>query len=184
MSTIYTFHNETDAGTLATGDTLLVYDVSAARTRKTTVGQLMSDAAAVVSTTATTIAITAASHANRTLLVNSTAPAVITLPAASGTGAVYRIVMGVAATATETTIKVANATDVMKGYVFCVTTSSDNAEGFKTTATSDSIEMNGTTKGGVIGDHYELIDVATGIWIVRGFSAPTGSEATPFDATV
>jgi hypothetical protein len=40
MATIYTFNNETDAGALATGDKLLVYDVSAARTRSTTVNSL------------------------------------------------------------------------------------------------------------------------------------------------
>ena len=184
MSTIYTFHNETDAGELASDDKLLVYDTSAGSTRSTTVANVISAGAAVVSTTATSLSITAATHANRTVLVNSSAPAVITLPAATGTGNEYRFVIGVAATATETTIKVANATDVMRGYVFAVTTSSDNAEGFKTSATSDSIEMNGTTKGGVAGDLYELVDVATGIWSIRGFTAPTGSETTPFDATV
>jgi hypothetical protein len=40
MGTIYTFNNETDAGDLATGDKLLVYDASAARTRSTTVNDL------------------------------------------------------------------------------------------------------------------------------------------------
>jgi hypothetical protein len=40
MATIYTFNNETDAGDLATGDKLLVYDASAARTRSTTVDKL------------------------------------------------------------------------------------------------------------------------------------------------
>jgi hypothetical protein len=40
MATIYTFNNETDAGDLATGDKLLVYDASAARTRSTTVNAL------------------------------------------------------------------------------------------------------------------------------------------------
>lgn len=172
------------AGTVTLSDQVPTLNATTARGAYATLGQVLSAASAVVATTATTIAITAASHANRTVLINSTAPAVVTLPAASGTGNTYRFVMGVAATATETTIKVANATDVMRGYVFCVTTSSDNAEGFKTTATSDSIEMNGTTKGGVAGDIYELTDVATGIWSVRGFSAPTGTEATPFDATV
>lgn len=184
MATIYTFNNETDAGTLASGDKLLVYDVSAGRTRSTTVGQIITDAAAVVSTTATTITVTAATHGNRTLLINSAAPAVATLPAATGSGTKYRFVIGVAATATETTIKVANATDVMRGYVFAVTTSSDNAEAFKTSATSDAIELNGTTKGGLPGDVFELVDVATGIWSVLGFTAPTGSEVTPFAAEV
>jgi hypothetical protein len=72
----------------------------------------------------------------------------------------------------------------MKGVVWASTTTSDNAEAFKTAASSDSIEMNGTTKGGVAGDLYILKDVASGVWSVQGFTAPTGTEATPFDATV
>lgn len=40
MGTIYTFQNETDAGTLAADDKVMVYDASAARTRTTTVDKL------------------------------------------------------------------------------------------------------------------------------------------------
>ncbi len=40
MGTIYTFQHLTDAGTLASGDQLLVHDVSAARARVTTIGEL------------------------------------------------------------------------------------------------------------------------------------------------
>ena len=140
----------------------------------------------IVATTAgaTTLTITAASHAGRTVTLNNTAPIAVTLPQATGTGSRYRFWVGVVATATASTIKVANATDVMAGYAFCVTTSSDNAEGFKTSASSDTISLNGTTLGGVVGDIIDIEDVKTGVFAVRMFTAPTGTEATPFSASV
>jgi len=141
-------------------------------------------AGAVVATTATSLSVTAALHAGRTIVVNSAAPIAVTMPAATGTGAKYHFVIGVAATATGHTIKVANATDVMTGHALCVTTTSTNAEGFATSATSDTVTLNGTTLGGVVGDRVELIDIATGIFSVLVVSSPTGTEATPFTATV
>lgn len=137
-----------------------------------------------IATTATTLTITKALHNGRTVVINSAAPIAITLPQATGTGSRYRFVIGVVATATAHTIKVANGTDVMTGYSFCVTTSSDNAEGFKTSASSDTITLNGTTQGGVVGDIISIEDIATGIFSVLLHTAPTGTEATPFSASV
>lgn len=187
MGSIYTFHNEEDLDAVAEGDRFLVYDTSAGRTKSASATDLKvwaNAGAATVSTTATTLSVTQTQHAGRIVRIATTSPIVVTLPAASGTGDTYTFFMAVAATGTESTIKVANATDVMKGVVWAATTSSDNAEAFITTATSDSIELNGTTRGGVIGDLYQLRDIATGVWSVQGFTSPTGTEATPFDATV
>jgi hypothetical protein len=185
MATIYTLQHETAIDSIADGDQFVVYDTSAGRVKRASGTDVKTWAGGgVVRTTATSLSVTATQHAGRTVAIASAAPAVVTLPAASGTGNTYTFYVEVAATATETTIKVANATDVMKGVVWASTTTSDNAEAFKTAASSDSIEMNGTTKGGVAGDLYILKDVASGVWSVQGFTAPTGTEATPFDATV
>lgn len=185
MSTIYTYHQECEAltaGDLAPDDVILVYDTSTGKTRRAVVSDLF--AQAVVATTATSLTVTKAEHAGKTVLVNSTSPITITLPAATGSGAKYKFVMGVDATGTASKIRVANAVDVMMGYAFAVTTSSDNAEAFKTSATSDTISMNGTTQGGVAGDIYLIEDVAAGKFSVLCFTAPTGTEATPFSAAV
>lgn len=185
MTTIYQFHVEPPALTasgLASDDIIPVYDTSASAVKRMLVSDLAS--MAPVNTTATSLTITKASHAGRTVTISSAAPIAITLPQATGTGSKYRFVVLVAATGTSHTIKVANATDVMTGYAYAVTTSSDNAEAFKTSATSDTISMNGTTTGGVVGDLYEIEDVATGIFSVMCYTAPTGTEATPFSATV
>jgi hypothetical protein len=45
------------------------------------------------------------------------------------------------------------------------------------------VSLNGTTLGGVVGDVVEFIDVKSGVWSVMAFTAPTGTEATPFSAS-
>lgn len=185
MSTIYTFHQECTAATdAASDDVLLIYDTSAGRTKYVTQATLVQSAAGVVDTTATTLTVTATQHAGKVVTISSAAPIAVTLPQATGTGNRYRFNVRVAATATAHTIKVANATDVMSGIVYCLTTSTDNVIGYKTTATDDTISLNGTTKGGVVGDWIEIIDIKTGFFQVMASTAPTGTTATPFSATV
>lgn len=137
-----------------------------------------------IDTTATTLTLTAAAQGNRTVTISSAAPIAITLPAASGSGTKFKFQIQVAATATGHTIKVANATDVMQGIAVALTTSSANVIGYKATSADDTITLNGTTLGGVIGDIIELEDVKTGFWSVKLITAPTGSTATPFSSTV
>src|SRR5688500_18560040 len=140
------------ASTLGETDRYASLNGSTSRGAYVTGAQLRSFAGGgLVSTTATTLSVTATQHAGRTVRLATAAPVVVTLPATTGSGDVYTFFVAVAATATESTIKV-TSTDVMKGVVWAATTSSDNAESFVTTATSDSIELNGTTKGGVVGD--------------------------------
>jgi hypothetical protein len=185
MSTIYTFHQECPAATdVATNDLVLVYDTSAGVTKSVSQALLVSGASGVVDTTATTLTVTATQHAGKIVTISSTAAIAVTLPQATGTGNRYRFNLRVAATATSHTIKVANATDVMSGIVYALTTSSDNVIGYKTSATSDTITLNGTTLGGVIGDWIEIIDIKTGFFQVNMSTAPTGTTATPFSATV
>lgn len=133
MSTIYTFHTECPAASdVATDDVLLVYDTSAGTTKRVSQSLLVSGAAGVVDTTATTLTVTATQHAGKVITVSSTAPIAVTLPQATGTGNRYRFNLRAAATATSHTIKVANATDVMSGIVYALTTASANVIGYKT----------------------------------------------------
>jgi len=186
MSTIHNINGDLSAATAALqpADMVPVYDAAAGVSKKMSGSLLAAGAATPVNTTATTLAITQASHAGRVVTVSSAAPFVFTLPASAGTGSKYTFQMQVAATGTTSAIKVANGTDIMQGIALAVTTTSTNTEGFATSATSDTIAMNGTTLGGVVGDVYELTDVKTGFWSVRCYTAPTGAEATPFSATV
>lgn len=133
--------------------------------------------------------ITAESHGGRTMLlgeVGGNALLTVTLPAATGTGNIYRFVVSVVNTSNYV-IKVADATDIMYGNIVANSTGDtpDLAQPWPTAADSDTITLNGTTTGGVaIGDWIELQDILTNAWAVRGVVTASGTEATPFSATV
>ena len=137
-----------------------------------------------VSATGATLTCTKDVHAGRTTVISAVAGCAVTLPAATGTGSVYRFIIGSTITSNSTTIKVANATDVMSGRAFVISDNTAAVLGFATAAASDTITLNGTTLGGLAGDHIEIIDAITGTFAVRVFTAATGTEATPFSATV
>lgn len=146
---------------------------------------------APVNAAAATLAVTAAAHAGRVITLNRALGVAVTLPAATGTGSVYRFMVNTSASGGSYTIAVANATDYFRGLNFVF---SDNAAqaaiawGTTNTGTaateSDTITLNGTTTGGLIGDYIEIIDVATATFLVRVFTKATGVEATPFSAAV
>jgi len=137
-----------------------------------------------ISATGSTLTCTKDVHAGRTIVINAVAGCAVTLPNATGTGSIYRFVIGATVTSNSTTIKVANATDVLTGRAFVVSDGSAAVLGYATAASSDTITLNGTTTGGIIGDHIEIIDMIAGTFGVSVFTAATGTEATPFSATV
>ncbi len=125
------------------------------------------------------------SHANGPVLnLNAAAGLTLTLPASSGKGDKYRIRIGTTVTSNDYIIQVANATDVMSGNILMLQDAADTVLGFEAASTSDTMTMNGTTKGGLKGDYIELEDVASGEWRVSGVLAGTGTEVTPFSAAV
>jgi len=133
-------------------------------------------------------AITETEHAGRTLLlgeVGGNAQVTLTLPAATGSGNVYKFIVSVTNTSNYI-IKVADATDTIDGIMMMLDEDGTAMSAFPTVAASDTITMNGTTTGGVLGDYLELIDIASDQYHVRGvLRVPAGSNpATPFSATV
>lgn len=138
----------------------------------------------IVNLTAATLAVTEATHDGKTITVNKADGSTITLPAATGSGARFRFVVGTTITSVGLVIKVADATDVMTGLALLAQDAADTAVVFETAATSDTITLNGTTTGGIKGDIIELEDIATDLYSVRVMGSATGTEATPFSATV
>jgi hypothetical protein len=130
--------------------------------------------------------ITAAAHSGRKLYmgeVGGNAAATFTLPAATGSGATYHFIVSVVNTSNYV-IQV-TGDDTIDGSVILHQDSASSVVSFNTAATSDTITLNGTTKGGVsIGDELTLIDAAADQYIVKGVLTASGTEATPFSAAV
>ena len=124
------------------------------------------------------------SDAQTILTVNAAAGLTLTLPAASGYGDTYRIVIGTAVTSNSVIVKVANASDTMTGLAISAADAGDTLNAWETAASSDTITFNGTTTGGLKGDYIELVDCADNLWLVQVVSKSTGTEATCFSATV
>lgn len=116
-----------------------------------------------------------------TVLLARAAGVTATLPAATGTQAKYRFFVSTSVTSNSNIIKVANSTDVMAGNAVI---SGGTAGTFGTASTSDTITMNGSTTGGLVGSVVELVDIAAGVWAVSASLNGSGVAATPFSATV
>lgn len=153
-------------------------------TSPTITNPTLSGVTPVAYSSGTSLSLTAALHANRVVYVTDLASAYV-LPAATGTGDKYTIMLGATQTGAGT-IKVASASDVMAGTAILFQDMGDAVVGFNTAADSDTIDLLGTgnSTGGIIGALYEFIDVASGVWSVRIVSDAAGTEATPFSATV
>lgn len=141
--------------------------------------------ARLVNLNATSLTLTATTHGERIITLSHTAAAsTVTLPAATGTGNIYRFIVA-AVNTNNHVIKVANGTDVFEGMAIMCNDSDNTVSGFESGATDDTITLNGTTTGGAaIGDYVEIIDYASGKFHIRAALTGTGSEATPFSATV
>lgn len=124
-------------------------------------------------------------HAETLVVLNAAAGLTLTLPAAIGSGALFRFLVGTTVTSNNDIIQVANSVDVMAGV--CAMASDDASDvikAFETVAASDTITMNGSTKAGIKGDYIELTDAAAGLWRVTMTVSGTGTEITPFSAAV
>lgn len=143
---------------------------------------------APLSITTATLALTVAAHDGIIIRLDRAAGVAVTLPAATGSGACFRIFVGTTLTGTSITFAVASASDYMRGQAWTI--GAANA-GFLTANTgtvsteSDTITWNkGTTGLGTQGDYVEFVDIAANVWAVEVDYASSGTAATPFSAAV
>ena len=147
------------------------------------------------------ISLTIADHAGRIVHNDAAGAVTYTLPATnansdsavagpgadlnnlSNVGATIEIFSSITKTG-DMVIQVANATDVMVGSAVFIDDSSDNVVGFETVSASDTITLNGSTKGGVTFSKIVCTVLASGKWKVDVTSGCTGTPATPFSAAV
>lgn len=138
----------------------------------------------IVNATAATLAVTVADHDSKTVTLNRAAGIAVTLPAASGSGARFRFFVGTTVTSNSTTIKVANASDTMVGVCMQAADGDSTMAMYEAGGTDDTITFDGSTTGGIKGDYVEVEDVAANLWYVKVVGSATGTEASPFSATV
>lgn len=144
----------------------------------------------IVSATAATLAVTIADHDGKTIVFNRAAGVAATLPAATGSGARFKFVVGTAFTGDATiAVNGTPGTDTMVGLVLTLDGDGAPANAWTVGGTDDTITMDGSatpnmTQGGFAGDMYLIEDIASGKWQVNGFVKQTGTEATPMSAGV
>ena len=131
--------------------------------------------------TAATLTVTADTYNGQTINLSRAAGITVTLPAATGTNAVYKFVVTTAVTTNSNIIQVANATDTMNGLASVAGTTGSV---FSTLPASDTITMSGTTTGGLVGSYVQITDIATGEFLVTAALVGSGTPATPFSAAV
>ncbi len=125
-----------------------------------------------------TLQLTQALHANRILRVLDASLA-ITLAEAVGSGDVYFILQGIAATSSTIT---AEGSGTFYGRLVGVDTDAPTTlyEWEATPGSSSTITFDGTAKGGKIYDWIRVTDVAADKWLLEGhLSQSGGSEVTP-----
>jgi hypothetical protein len=127
-----------------------------------------------------------------TVQLNTAAGSVITLPAATGSGATFTFYVSVLATSNSHIIYTSSANGVggtannFVGLAFGTRVDSGNAVlGFAAQSTSNTITLNRSTTGSVtLGEWIIVKDVAAATWRVEAFLSATGAAfATPFSHT-
>ena len=110
-----------------------------------------------------------------------------TLPAATGSGKVYKFLVSLVATSNAHVVTASAATATFVGALGSTVASSGATNTYVPTAGasgtgSDTITLAPATTGGYsIGDYFEVVDVAANVYQVHGvLSVGAGSQATPF----
>ena len=152
------------------------------------INRLADKTASIVDITGASVTLTEATHGDRIITLSRAAGVEVTLPAATGTGNVYFIVVATAITSGSHVVKVANGTDVFDGSIAIgVDTDAEGATGYTwyAVAGDDTITLNGASQGGEVGDVIEVIDYKAGFFLLRvRINQSGGGEATPWSSGV
>ena len=176
--TVRTQAGVTENGTLTvTGATTLTGALAMNATATQAEGFVRS-ANTVVAVTTATLAVTEALHAGRTMTLQRAAGIIITLPAATGTGNVYRFIVE------DTTAGATHITgltgDILTGVAIIGDTTTPG-EIFTPDGTDLILDLYGTSNntGGLKGAVATFTDIATDLWHCDYFSI-AATQVTPF----
>ena len=137
------------------------------------------DRFAPITSTAATLTLDKEVHGGTIVNQSLAATWTITVPAAVGDGTVFEVYVGTTLTANGIITCSANSGVLFGGVALM---SDVGGVTCPTTATDNTITMNGGTTGGVKGSRIVLKDVASNQWHVSGALLCTSTEATPFSA--
>lgn len=119
----------------------------------------------------------------RVIALDTAAGSTVTLPAATGSGVKFTFIVTVKPTTNQHRLNVVG-NDAFAGSVNIIDMDGSAQAAFAALVASDNdrCDLNGTTKGGQIGDMLEVIDINADVWHIRGqLICPAGSNpATPF----
>ncbi|MGE3840055.1 MAG: hypothetical protein AB7I50_00565 [Vicinamibacterales bacterium] len=135
----------------------------------------------LVSVTTTPLAVAEATHEGKTIALNKADGITATLPAATGSGAVYRFVVGTTASGGSYVIGV-TGNDTFKGLALGLDSEGVPANAWAAGASDEVFTMDGSTQGGVVGDEVVFQDIAADVWQVQARLQQSGTEASPFSS--
>ena len=135
----------------------------------------------IVTVADATVTTTDDAHVGQRVVFNRAAGVTATLPAATGSGNRYEFIGAIDATGNQ--IIQVTGNDTMAGVAY-LGNDSAGASCFYTADTSDTITLDGSTKGGLKGWRVICDDIAADTWAVLVMSEASGTEATPFSAAV
>jgi len=118
-----------------------------------------------------------------TVVANAAAGFTITLPALCPNGTNFELVLGTTITSVGLKVITGAATELMVGTIVNTDTdTTDTLASWKSLvgASNISFTLNGTTKGGLIGDNIVLTKITSTKWQVNGTTLATGTVVTPF----
>jgi len=134
----------------------------------------------IVTVADATVSITDDAHVGQRVVFNRAAGVTATLPAATGSGNRYEFIGLVDATGDQ--IITVTGDDTMMGVAY-LGNDSAGASCFYTADATDTITLNGDTKGGLKGWRIVCDDIAADVWAVNVMSEASGAEATPFSGS-
>lgn len=159
-------------------------DVKAGNLSPMAVQDSLASESKILVVSASSVALNEADHAGKMIVLDRAAGVTVTLPASSGKGSKYTILVKTTVTSNNDIVKVANTSDSFVGRALACADGGSSVNGWEVVAGDDTITLNGGTTGGYAGDTIELIDIGGNKFVVNAFLNQTASEATPFSATV
>lgn len=128
----------------------------------------------IVNVTASTLAVTEVAHDSKIITLNRAAGIAVTVPAATGSGAVYEFQVRTTVTSNTITITLGSQ---MFGYGVLSDVLGVDPVAVVVPASGTTITMNGGSTGGFAGDTIKIVDVAANLYSVYMLANAT---AIPF----